>query len=88
MDKQMPEIIMDKVPVGCRVQSWTLEDVFKNMVFLKPGPQHGEIIEDLQGSNVEPFDTFAFRCRLEIVNDFAFARCRAGVKNQEWEASW
>jgi len=87
LDQQAPEILMDEIPFLISVKARPLKVLFQQGIFLKPCPQHGEIIEDIQFRQVKTLAAFNIRQVLEKIDDLALPGCRTTNKDESIESA-
>ena len=58
-----------------------MKDRLQEVVLLEPRPDHREIIQDVERTNMEACDSFLHRRRFERVDDLAFPGSRSCVED-------
>jgi hypothetical protein len=81
-DQDMPQVTIFEVTIGVRVKAWLAESLTEDVVLLKPGPEHREIIDDVQVGEVVLVSSDVKWCVGQMVDNLALTGSGPANKNQ------
>ncbi|HCM96883.1 MAG TPA: hypothetical protein DIS70_03950 [Anaerolineae bacterium] len=81
-DQHMPEIRVDEIAILIGVQARTVETPGEQGIFFEPGPQHGEIIQDVQLHQVITLPAGFGRQVFEKIDDLTLPGCRSADQDE------
>ena len=82
LDQHIPQVLVQEVPVAVRMQP-RVPHLLEQVVLFKPGPQHREIIDLIEGSDMEPPGPLLGWDVLEVVDHLALPRPGPGDEKQD-----
>ena len=85
LDQQVPQVVVDEIPVGRGMQPGAAQLLFEQGVFFEPRPQHGKVVQLDEAAHMEPVAPPVVRQVAQEVEQLAFARGGPPVDDEDRE---
>jgi len=82
LNQDVPQVHLEEVSSSIRMQAGVTQ-AGEDLIFFKPGPEEGKIIDLLKRMKVKSIQAGDFVQAFQIMNDLRFSRCRTGNQKED-----